>query len=55
MCSVDGFRWFLLLYDAQHAVVKMLVEVLGVGEGGRTGGALARGILAIGSELLRGA
>src|SRR5699024_2330878 len=50
--GVDGLCRVLLLHDAQHTVVQMLVEVLGVGEGLRACAALARSIWSIARELL---
>lgn len=52
--GVDGLGGVLLLNNAEDTVVKMLVEVLGVGESLRAGAALAGRIGSVTSKLLAG-
>lgn len=50
--GIDGLGWVLLLHDAKHTVIQMLVEVLSVGEGNRTGRTLASGVGGVARQFL---
>lgn len=52
---IDCLHGILLLDDAEHAVIQVLVKVLGVGKGLRASTALARGVGSIAGELFAGA
>jgi hypothetical protein len=52
--GIDGLGRVLLLHNAENTVIKMLVEVLGVGEGLRASATLASSVRGIARQLLVG-